>query len=62
MTHGNVIATTETFAVVVAGAGLDMGVTIFIPVVHIGRPVVIEILARAFNAVMKTLPLNIPKF
>jgi hypothetical protein len=59
MIHRDLIASAKTFAVVVASAGRDVGVTILIAVAHVRSPVVIEVLASAFNPIVKSLPLYI---
>ena len=59
MIHRYLIASTKTFAVVVAGTGRDVRVTILVAVVNVSSPVVIEVLASTFNPIVKSLPLNI---
>jgi len=59
MIHRYLIASAKTFAVVVAGAGRNVRVTILIAVVNVSSPVVIKVLASAFDPIVKSLPLYI---
>ena len=58
MTHGRIIAATETFPIVISGAFLNVGVAEFFPALDIGSAVMIEVPAGSFNAIVKTTPLD----
>jgi ABC-type cobalamin transport system permease subunit len=60
--HCPVIAPTESVAIGVAHLPWDMGVPIFVAILHVGSTVVIEIAASAFDAVVKSLTLKFIEF
>ena len=61
MIHRCFIAAAKTFAVVSLGTVWNMGMTILVPVVDIRSAVIVVVFARALNAVVKTLTLDIAK-
>jgi len=60
--HGHVVSAAETFAVIVTRRWIHMRMPVFFASVDVGRTMMIEVLASAFDATVKTLPLHIAKF
>jgi len=60
--HCNVISTTETLAIVLTYRRIYVRMAVFFAVIYVRHTMMIEVLARAFNAVVKALPLHIAKF
>lgn len=59
--HRRVIATAKAFAVVGPRAVRNMWMTILIAVVDVWSAMVVVVFARAFDAIVKTLALDIAK-
>jgi hypothetical protein len=62
VTHGRVITPAESFTVIVPGAGRYVGMTILFPVVYVRGTVVVKVLSRTFNSIVKALALNLAEF
>ena len=62
MVHGCLIAVPETFTVIFASAGRYMRMPILIAIVYVRGAMMIEVPTSAFNAVVKTLALNVAEF
>lgn len=60
--HGHVVSAAETIPIIVTRRWIDVRMPVFFAAVHVWRAMMIEILAGAFDAVVKTLPLNVAKF
>ena len=61
MVCGRFVSAAKALPVVIEGARRDVRMTIFGPAFNVRRTMVVEVLARAFDAVMETLTLNIPE-
>jgi hypothetical protein len=59
MVCGRLVSPAKTFTVIVSGAWRNVRVTVFGPALNVGSAMVIEILARAVNAVVEPLTLNV---
>lgn len=62
MTHGHVVSPTIAFPVVGTRGGIHVRMPVLFAPVYVRRTMVIEILASAFDAIVKTLPLYFAKF
>ncbi len=60
--HRYLVAAAEAFAIVGLGAVRNMRMTIFIPVINVRSAVIVVVLAGTFNAIVKSLTLNVAKF
>jgi hypothetical protein len=61
MVHRNIVAAPESIAIVMSRTWRNMRMAKFVAVIHVRRAVVVEVLARPFNAVVETLTLNVTK-
>jgi hypothetical protein len=57
--HGAVISLAEALAIVLAKVARDPGVTVLIAVIHVRTAVIVEVLAGAFDAIVKALTLGL---
>ncbi len=55
--HTHLITTAKAVAIRISLVAWNMRMTVLIAVVHVRPPVIVEILARAFDPIVKTLPL-----
>jgi len=63
VTNTSIIAALKGIPIIVMKApGYIVGVAIFITVIYIRRAMVLEILSRPFQAIVKSPPLNLVKF
>jgi hypothetical protein len=60
--HGDVVATAESFAVVVTQSAIHVRMAVLLVVVRVGMAVVGEVPASSIDAVMKTLALHVVEF
>jgi len=59
--HANLVAATKTIAISFALLWRQMRMPVLIAVVDVGSPVIVEVLARAFNAILEPMaPANSP--
>jgi chemotaxis protein histidine kinase CheA len=59
--HGAVISLAKTFAIVVAKSARNPGMAVLIAIIHVRTAVIVEVLAGAFDAVVKPLTLDLAK-
>ena len=57
--HGRLVTAPKSLPVIFARAGVNVRVAILGAIVHIGAAMLVEILASAFNPIVKSLALNI---
>jgi hypothetical protein len=59
--HSSLIASPKTFPIVVTCARRDVRMTILIAIIDVGSTVIVVVFASAFDPIMESLPLYIPK-
>jgi hypothetical protein len=60
--HAGVISAAKALTVRISLVARNVGMTVLVAVVHVRSAVIVNILTRAFDPVVKTLPLDLPPF
>jgi hypothetical protein len=60
--HGRLISAAKAVTIRISLVTRNMGMTVLVAVIHVRPAVIINILACAFDPIVKTLPLGLPPF
>jgi hypothetical protein len=60
--HTYVIATAKAFTIRIPLVARNMRMAVLVAVAHVWPPVIVEVLARTFDPIVKTLPLDLLQF